>query len=144
MARYYRSRRGSGPFAASAVLAGAVLAAVTAHGAKGTAAATATGAGRASASAAVTTGQRMAAAYGWGSGGEWSCLDALWTRESSWNPYAANPTSDARGIPQDINGWNDFAPGDVHAQVAWGLSYVRGRYGDACTAWSHETSDSWY
>ena len=91
----------------------------------------------------VATGQRMAAAYGW-TGTEWTCLNELWTRESGWNPYAANPTSDARGIPQDINGWSAYAPGDVTAQVRWGLAYIAGRYGTACSAWSHETSAGWY
>jgi resuscitation-promoting factor RpfB len=92
---------------------------------------------------AVACGQLMAAARGW-TGAEWTCLDQLWTRESNWNAYAANPTSDARGIPQDINGWADFAPGDVPGQVRWGLDYVAERYRDPCTAWQHETADGWY
>lgn len=94
---------------------------------------------------AVATGQRMAASYGW-TGGQWSCLYSLWEHESGWSPYAANPTSDARGIPQDINGWSDYAPGDVPAQVAWGLAYIRGRYGTPCAARAFETSHTpnWY
>lgn len=94
---------------------------------------------------AVATGQRMAAAYGW-TGTQWACLYDLWEHESGWNSYAANPTSSARGIPQDINGWADFAPGDVTAQVAWGLAYVQRRYGGPCAAWAFETSHTpnWY
>lgn len=97
------------------------------------------------AASAVATGQRMAAAYGW-AGGQWSCLYALWEHESGWSAYAANPVSSARGIPQDIRGWADYAPGDVPAQVAWGLAYIRARYGTPCAAWAFETSHTpnWY
>lgn len=96
------------------------------------------------ADANVATGKRMAAAYGW-TGAQWSCLDALWTRESSWSDTAANPTSDARGIAQDINGWSAANPyGNAPAQIAWGLNYIRARYGSPCGAWAHETSAGWY
>jgi hypothetical protein len=149
MARYRRRRRLRGRdarLAGSAAAAGLVLAVLSGHqrGPLISGAADAAGASRMpSASSNVATGQRMAAAYGW-VGAQWSCLDALWTRESGWSAYAANPTSDARGIPQNINGWTAYAPGDAPAQIAWGLSYIRGRYGDPCTAWSHETTDGWY
>ena len=44
--------------------------------------------------------------------------------------YAANPTSDARGIPQNINGWSaGYQPGNASQQIAWGLAYIAGRYG---------------
>jgi len=143
MARY--RRRASGKFAGLAVAAGLALAVITSHRhALIPGAADAAGASRMStASSNVATGQRMAAAYGW-TGAQWSCLDALWTRESGWSAYAANPTSDARGIPQDINGWSDYAPGDAPAQITWGLAYIRGRYGTPCAAWAHETSAGWY
>jgi resuscitation-promoting factor RpfB len=90
-------------------------------------------------------GRLMAAEapYRW-TGGQWSCLAALWVRESGWSAYAANPASDARGIPQDINGWSAYAPGDARAQIAWGLAYIAGRYGSPCAAWSHEQTSSWY
>jgi len=48
------------------------------------------------------------------------------------------------GIPQDINGWVVYAPGDAPAQIAWGLAYIAQRYGSPCAAWAHETADSWY
>ena len=155
--RRFRSRyrhRGGSAAAVVAVAVGVLAAAgagtrAAAHHASSPAGSTADAIGRAPAPPAqltgspVTEGRQMAAAYGW-TGAQWSCLDALWTRESGWNPYAANPTSDARGIPQDINGWADYAPGDVTAQIAWGLSYIRSRYGTPCEAWAHETADSWY
>ncbi len=97
-----------------------------------------------SVSANVALGRQMAASYGWG-GGQWSCLDELWTRESGWSATAANPTSDARGIAQDINGWSARYPyGNAGEQIGWGLSYIRGRYGTPCAAWAHETSAGWY
>lgn len=36
------------------------------------------------------------------SSGQFSCLNAVWTRESGWNPYATNPLSGAYGIPQSL------------------------------------------
>lgn len=80
---------------------------------------------------------------------QFSCLDALWQRESRWNPYAYNATSGAYGIPQAL-------PGDKMAtfgadwrtnpltQVRWGLSYIASVYGTACVAWSHSQRDGWY
>ena len=104
---------------------------------------TSASAGATSTGANVTLGQQMAAQRGW-TGSQWTCLNELWTRESGWNADAANPTSDARGIPQDINGWSDYAPGDASAQISWGLQYISGRYGTPCGAWAHETSEGWY
>src|SRR5205085_2700320 len=37
-------------------------------------------------------------------GGQFNCLDALWQRESGWNPRAQNPSSGAYGIPQALPG----------------------------------------
>jgi|ERR1035441_4087419 hypothetical protein len=130
------------PGGALAVLAGIVLAAAV-HASGAAPAITARAAAGCAASDAVCTGQQMAAARGW-TGPEWACLDQLWTRESGWSAYAANPTSDARGIPQNINGWSAYAPGDVPAQIRWGLGYVAGRYVTPCRAWAHEEQDGWY
>jgi hypothetical protein len=107
-----------------------------------------TGSGAVSAGATTTganvdLGRQMAAGYGW-TGQQFNCLDWLWTRESGWNAYAANPTSDARGIPQNINGWSAYPPGEPAPQIAWGLAYIKGRYGSPCTAWQHEEANSWY
>ncbi len=150
MARYHRyRRRRDARFAASAMLAGAVLAAIATHS-NAPAATGAAGAGgaaqtSASTSANVALGQHMAAGDGWGTGAQWSCLDALWTRESGWSSTAANPVSDARGIAQDINGWSaSYSYGNAAQQIAWGLAYISGRYGTPCAAWNHETSAGWY
>lgn len=80
---------------------------------------------------------------------QFSCLDRLFDRESGWNTYARNSSTGAYGIPQAL-------PGDKMAsiaadwrynpvtQVRWGLSYIAGRYGTACSAWSHSLSYGWY
>lgn len=135
-----RAAPGRGGVLAAALVAGGYLLAARGGVFAGTASGPVT---PASVQSSAATGERMAAAYGW-TGGQWTCLNELWTRESNWNPWAANPTSDARGIPQNINGWSAYAPGDVTAQVRWGLAYIRGRYGTPCRAWAHETADNWY
>jgi hypothetical protein len=78
-----------------------------------------------------------------------SCLNALWTQESSWDPSAVNPSSGAYGIPQAnpaFTGgeWGAYSESDPEAQVRWGLSYISQRYGSACAAEQHEQQDGWY
>lgn len=98
-------------------------------------------------SASAATAQAFARsilfAYGW-TQAQWPYELALWNRESGWNAYAANPTSDARGIPQNINGWSAYAPGDYQAQIRWGDAYISSRYGNPANAWAHETAYNWY
>ena len=55
-----------------------------------------------------------AAPYGW-TGPQAACLDQLWNHEESgFNAYAANSSSDARGIPQNIQGWSaSYQPGNA-------------------------------
>lgn len=84
---------------------------------------------------------------GWGED-QFACLVQLWNRESGWNTHAAN-SSGAYGIPQALPGskmaqfgsdWRD----NPTTQINWGLSYIQGRYGNPCTAWSHFLSKNWY
>jgi hypothetical protein len=89
----------------------------------------------------------MASRYSW-SGGQFSCLNSLWNRESGWNVHAANP-SGAYGIPQALPGSKMSTMGaDWHdnpaTQIAWGLSYVKSTYGTPCGAWSTFQSKGWY
>ena len=135
--RTYHSGGGTSKLAVAAI----VVAAIGASG--GGYASTSGGSGATSTGANVTLGQQMAAQRGW-TGSQWTCLNELWTRESGWNADAANPTSNARGIPQNINGWAAYPPGAAAPQIAWGLTYIQGRYGSPCVAWSHETSAGWY
>ncbi|ACQ79234.1 G5 domain protein [Beutenbergia cavernae DSM 12333] len=90
----------------------------------------------------------MVAARGW-SDAEFQCLDALWTRESNWNPYAQNPSSGAYGIPQSLPGSKMATAGadwqtNPATQITWGLNYIAGRYGTPCGAWGHSESVGWY
>ncbi|HEX6856254.1 MAG TPA: transglycosylase SLT domain-containing protein, partial [Streptosporangiaceae bacterium] len=104
--------------------------------------------------AAVPTGSpqqiamAMLGSYGWSSS-EFSCLDQLWTRESGWNPQAANPYSGAFGIPQALPGSKMASAGADWAtnpatQIRWGLGYIREMYGSPCGAWSHELATGAY
>lgn len=90
----------------------------------------------------------MLGSYGWPSS-EFSCLDELWTRESGWNPLAANPYSGAFGIPQALPGSKMASAGADWAtnpatQIRWGLGYIRELYGSPCGAWSHELATGAY
>jgi hypothetical protein len=140
-------RRISGKFAASAVAAGIALALV--HGHAPAAGSSTAGAALTSAGSNVALGRQMASGYGWGSGAEWACLDELWTRESGWRMVWNYQGSGAYGIPQSLPATKMASAGADYmtnpaTQIRWGLAYVRDTYGDPCTAWSHETADSWY
>jgi resuscitation-promoting factor RpfB len=101
------------------------------------------------ASSNVALGKQMAAAAGW-TGTQWSCLDALWTRESGWQTEVWNyGGSGAYGIPQALPASKMAAAGPDYmtnpaTQISWGLTYIASRYGTPCGAWSHETSANWY
>lgn len=80
---------------------------------------------------------------------EFTCLDRLWTRESSWNHRARNPSSGAYGIPQALPAAKMASAGpdwrtSAVTQIRWGLSYIRGRYGSPCAAWGHTVATGWY
>ncbi|WP_026924892.1 lytic transglycosylase domain-containing protein [Glycomyces arizonensis] len=79
---------------------------------------------------------------------QFGCLEALWSRESGWNEYAANSIG-AYGIPQALPGSKMSSEGDDWetnpvTQINWGLGYIEGRYGDPCSAWNHSESNGWY
>jgi hypothetical protein len=81
--------------------------------------------------------------------GEWTCLDALWARESSWNITASNSSSGAYGIPQALPGDKMAAFGgdwrtNPITQISWGLWYIRESYGSPCGALSHENASGYY
>lgn len=90
----------------------------------------------------------MAAARGWGAD-QFSCLDKLWTKESSWRVNADNPSSSAYGIPQALPGSKMASIGsdwrtNAATQIAWGLGYISERYGSPCSAWGHSVAVNWY
>ena len=80
---------------------------------------------------------------------QWGCLDALFQRESGWNPAAMNKSSGAFGIPQALPGSKMASDrrglADQPApQVRWGVSYINGRSGSPCGASAHSESHGWY
>lgn len=81
----------------------------------------------------------------WTSGQMWSDWVSLWNQESGWKIDAANPTSRARGIAQDINGYGpDNLQGNAISQITWGINYISGRYGNPSAAEAHERANNWY
>lgn len=87
-------------------------------------------------------------ARGWGED-QYSCLVALWNKESGWRVNAHNASSGAYGIPQSLPGSKMATAGADWAtnpatQIEWGLGYISGRYGTPCGAWGHSQSVGWY
>lgn len=80
---------------------------------------------------------------------EYSCLVALWDRESHWNVYSSNSSSGAYGIPQALPGEKMASAGADWAtnpatQITWGLGYIADRYSTPCGAWAHSQDVGWY
>lgn len=111
------------------------------------------------------------APWKWNPTTQFSCLDNLWNRESSWNRQVMNASSGAFGIAQAlghggshsaaydpvviINGGKASRTVDEYpttqanaessiAQIKWGLDYIKSTYGSPCTAWQHEVQFGWY
>jgi hypothetical protein len=81
----------------------------------------------------------------WTTGQAWADWASLWNQESGWNIDAANPTSSARGIAQNINGYGpDYEQGNATSQITWGINYIASRYGNPVLAWAHEQANNWY
>jgi hypothetical protein len=94
-------------------------------------------------SANMRLGRRMMLAAGWPSS-QWPALQALWNQESGWNSRSVNASSGAYGIPQALGHGHPFALGDARGQIAWGLRYIRSRYGSPAAAEQHEKAFNWY
>lgn len=92
--------------------------------------------------------QKLAAARGW-TGALWNDLVAVENREAGWNLSAQNPTSNAYGIAQFINGPSEYYqyggnPNTALGQVTAFLNYVQQRYHGPAAAWAHEENFGWY
>jgi len=97
---------------------------------------------------AQATARVMLGNYGWGDD-QFGCLVSLWNKESGWNYAAYNSGSGAYGIPQALPGSKMGSAGadwqtNPATQIAWGLGYISGRYGNPCGAWGHSQSTGWY
>ena len=96
----------------------------------------------------LAMGKAMARKYGW-TGAQWSALKVLWNKESNWNHRARNPSSGAHGIPQSLPASKmrsegaDYLTNPV-TQIAWGLKYIKGRYGNPGRALSFHHRNNWY
>lgn len=80
---------------------------------------------------------------------QYSCLVALWERESNWRWNALNKSSGAYGIPQSLPGRKMAEMGadwvtNPETQVRWGLNYIKNRYGAPCGAMAHSNKFNWY
>jgi hypothetical protein len=82
-------------------------------------------------------------------GTDYGCAANIITHESSWNPHATNPDSGAYGLPQALpasklaaagSDWRD----NPATQLSWMKTYVDGRYGGACPAWTWWQAHHWY
>ena len=86
--------------------------------------------------------------YGW-SDSDFTCLVALWNRESNWNVTAQNKSSGAYGIPQALPATKMSAMGSDYltnykTQIDWGVNYIKGRYITPTEAWAHSQRLGWY
>jgi len=85
---------------------------------------------------------------GWGRD-QYSCLVALWDRESHWRVDAYNSSSGAYGIPQALPGAkmasvaSDWQT-NPQTQIIWGLNYIEQRYHSPCGAYAHSNKFNWY
>jgi hypothetical protein len=86
----------------------------------------------------------VAAQYGWANGEQWVALYNLIQKESSWNPFAANPTSSARGLFQKMTSIHGPLESTIEGQARWGLNYIKGRYGNPGAAWAFHRRNNWY
>jgi hypothetical protein len=91
---------------------------------------------------------QMMSSFGFSPSTQWSCLDDVWTKESSWQ-YDAQNASGAYGIPQALPASKMASAGSDYltnpaTQIKWGLGYISQVYGTPCDAWAHEESDGWY
>jgi transglycosylase-like protein with SLT domain len=95
-------------------------------------------------------GKRMMLSMGWAAN-QWPMLKQLWINESGWRTNALNSASGAYGIPQALPAAKMASAGpdwrtNPATQIAWGLQYIRQRYGtpgNALGQWQSR-SPHWY
>ncbi|MER7518558.1 transglycosylase SLT domain-containing protein [Streptomyces sp. NPDC126499] len=80
---------------------------------------------------------------------QFQCFSNIVDHESGWNYRATNPSSGAYGLVQALPGSKMSSAGadwrtNPATQIKWGLSYMDGRYGSPCGAWSFWQANHWY
>jgi flagellar biosynthesis GTPase FlhF len=80
---------------------------------------------------------------------QFQCFSNIVDHESGWNYRATNPSSGAYGLMQALPGYKMQSAGadwqsNPATQIKWGLSYMDGRYGSPCGAWSFWQANRWY
>ncbi|WP_435974276.1 transglycosylase SLT domain-containing protein [Streptomyces sp. Qhu_M48] len=80
---------------------------------------------------------------------QFQCFSNIVDHESGWNYRATNPSSGAYGLVQALPGHKMSSAGsdwqtNPATQIKWGLSYMDGRYGSPCGAWSFWQANRWY
>ncbi|MFH8471598.1 lytic transglycosylase domain-containing protein [Streptomyces sp. NPDC018000] len=80
---------------------------------------------------------------------QFQCFSNIVNNESTWNYRASNPSSGAYGLVQALPGSKMASAGadwqtNPATQIKWGLSYMDGRYGSPCGAWSFWQANHWY
>ncbi|MFG3346554.1 transglycosylase SLT domain-containing protein [Streptomyces sp. NPDC048018] len=82
-------------------------------------------------------------------GDQFQCFSNIVNHESGWNYTATNASSGAYGLVQALPGSKMSSAGadwrtNPATQIKWGLSYMNGRYGSPCGAWSFWQANHWY
>ncbi|MGW5422631.1 aggregation-promoting factor C-terminal-like domain-containing protein [Streptomyces sp. NPDC003943] len=82
-------------------------------------------------------------------GDQFTCFSNIVSHESGWNYRATNASSGAYGLVQALPGSKMASAGadwqtNPATQIKWGLSYMNGRYGSPCGAWSFWQANRWY
>jgi hypothetical protein len=98
---------------------------------------------------AQSIGYNMLPQFGFNQTTQWSCLLALWNRESGWLYDAQNTSSGAYGIPQALPGDKMASAGadwltDPATQIKWGLGYISQVYGTPCNAYDFDVANGGY
>ncbi|MDX2644166.1 transglycosylase SLT domain-containing protein [Streptomyces sp. PA03-1a] len=104
---------------------------------------------RAAAPAAPSGSPQQMAQQIIGDAAQFQCFANIVMHESTWNPYAVNPSSGAYGLVQALPGSKMASAGadwrtNPATQIKWGLDYMNGRYGSPCGAWSFWQANHWY
>lgn len=91
---------------------------------------------------------QLVLSYGW-TEADYQALVLLVNRESSWKPYAVNKKSKACGLFQaypcsKMAKYGKDYRTNYKVQVAWGMDYIKNRYGTPQNAWNFWQSHHWY